>query len=328
MIEEPDEKLEQQQLQPIKESEKSETGIGYNNRKRQEVANKDLSFGQVDNISTTTECCSITLSKNQLKKLNRKQKREEFRMEKRKEERERRKQKRKELHAAGLPVPKRIRIKDEKEIELSDLKIVIDLDFTNLMSENDLRMVLNQVKFCYAENRKIKNPCQLTISSFKDDIKDLFIKLQPGCINWKNIDLNEKSYLEIFDKEKVIYLTSDSDNILHDLDLNKVYIIGGLVDHNQHKGVCYKKALKQQINHQRLPIEEFVKVNSRKVLTINHVFEILLHTHQTKNWENSFFKVIPKRKGVESKNSASSKEVNEIHGVDTNREKYLPANGI
>ena len=58
------------------------------------------------------------------------------------------------------------------------------------------------------------------------------------------------------------------------------------------------------------------------------MFDILLHTHQTKNWENSFFKVIPKRKGVESKNSASSKEVNEIHGVDTNREKYLPANGI
>jgi hypothetical protein len=70
---------------------------------------------------------------------------------------------------------------------------------------------------------------------------------------------------EIWPAERVVYLTSDSSCVLVDLDPNKVYIIGGLLDHNSHPGVSYEKAKQSNFGHARLPIDEYVKMQTRKV---------------------------------------------------------------
>ena len=55
-----------------------------------------------------------------------------------------------------------------------------------------------------------------------------------GYDRW-DIKFEEKDYTELFDKSDIVYLTAESDNTLETLEPNKVYIIGGLVDRNQHK---------------------------------------------------------------------------------------------
>ncbi|XP_065659859.1 tRNA methyltransferase 10 homolog A isoform X2 [Hydra vulgaris] len=257
----------------------------------------------------------INLSKNQQKKLLKRELYLSRRHEKRKEERLRKKQNRIDLKAAGLPLPKRIKNKISKRKELSNQKIVIDLNFVDFMTETDLRMLLKQIRTCYAENRKLKNPLQLHLTSFHGKIKQFFSSIQPGCLNWL-LEFHENTYLEEFKKEDIVYLTADSENVLHSLDDTKVYIIGGLVDHNHQKGLCHKLALSYSISHACLPINEYVKLNSRKVLTVNHVFEILLKYVELQDWKDAFFHVLPKRKGIDELDGLNSLQDNEVELKD------------
>ncbi|XP_066936785.1 uncharacterized protein [Clytia hemisphaerica] len=240
------------------------------------------------------------LSKNQKKKLFKKKIFEETRHERRQEERSRRKEKRKKEKELGLEVPRKLRAKHFKNIEYRDPNIVIDLDFYELMNETDVRMVVKQVNSCYSINRKAKHPVHLHATSFHGPLKDLFVKLQPGSPHW-DFHFQEKDYIDLFQKEKIVYLSSDSDNVLEKMDENKVYVIGGLVDHNQHKGLCLKRAQEKGLAHAKLPINKFISLSTRKVLTINHVFEILSKNLETRDWKESFFSVLPKRKGIEDK---------------------------
>lgn len=52
---------------------------------------------------------------------------------------------------------------------------------------------------------------------------------------FQDIHLKSEHFAEIVAPEELVYLTSDSPSELKELDLNKAYVIGGLVDHNHHK---------------------------------------------------------------------------------------------
>lgn len=55
---------------------------------------------------------------------------------------------------------------------------------------------------------------------------------------FEDIQIRTEHYSELIKKEDLVYLTSDSPDILSELDEKKAYVIGGLVDHNHHKVNC------------------------------------------------------------------------------------------
>ncbi|KAL4240542.1 tRNA methyltransferase 10 [Mactra antiquata] len=239
-----------------------------------------------------------TLSKNQLKKLRRKEKWNEVKAQKRKAEKERYKARKKACRERGEELgPTRKQLKHNKMSKSNcNLKVAIDCDFDDYMAEKDIKMLVKQIQFSYSANRRAENPLQFYCCGISGKTKERLESL--GDYRGWDIRFRTQNYLEVFDKQSVVYLSSESPNVLETLDDNKVYIIGGLVDHNHHKGLCHKLAEEKGLNHAQLPISDYIDMKTRKVLTINHVFEILLNFTITKDWQKSFYTVLPPRKGA------------------------------
>ncbi|KAK9746002.1 tRNA (Guanine-1)-methyltransferase [Popillia japonica] len=246
------------------------------------------------------------LTKRQLKKYRRMLQWNKSKKEKRAKERLRLKSKKKFARKNNIDLgPSRKQLK-RCTMENSPCKttVVIDLSFDDLMIDKDMGKVIKQILRIYTENRRSMTPMQLYITNFNGRSK-LEMEKHNGYEHW-DINFHSENYLDIFPKEKLVYLTSESDNDIMELSQDKVYIIGGLVDHNAHKGLCYKTALEQGIGHGRLPITEYFFTKHRKVFTINQVFEILLRVSEGKSFKCAFELVLPKRINIQP--AASSKD--------------------
>jgi tRNA (guanine9-N1)-methyltransferase len=115
----------------------------------------------------------------------------------------------------------------------------------------------------------------------------------------------------------IVYLSSDSPYTLERLEPNTSYIIGGLVDKNREKGLCYKRARERGIRTARLPIGQYMVMQSRTVLTTNHVIEIMLKWLEYENWGDAFLSVIPKRKGGQLRQQeGASAEAEDAEGAE------------
>jgi len=86
--------------------------------------------------------------------------------------------------------------------------------------------------------------------------------------------------------------------------------IGGIVDRNRFKNLTYHKASNQYIRTAKLPIQEYFHLTKTHILTVNHVYEILLNFSKSNNWYDALKQVIPARKGLNIKNN------NEVKCID------------
>jgi tRNA (guanine9-N1)-methyltransferase len=311
------------------------------------------------------------ISKNQLKKLKRKQRWDDMADERKRKKKERRvvikARKRVELQAkiaeaveAGISPAAILRAR--RKI-LSGVHVpvsfIIDCDFDEFMNEKEVISLMSQITRSYSENRTAPYKAHLYVSSFRDRLKERSETILSNTHkSWQSIKIIEEDVLnaakladermkgshggEVIDVLKagddnapairydtsnlnpiseeeeeeelsanpegarVIYLTADSPYTIDRLEPNTSYVIGGIVDRNREKGLCYKRAREKGIRTAKLPIGTYMNMQSRQVLATNHVLEIMLKWLQCGDWGSAFMSIIPKRKGGELKDDASA----------------------
>jgi tRNA (guanine9-N1)-methyltransferase len=229
------------------------------------------------------------------------------------------------------------------------ITVVFDCDFEDLMFDHELKSLGLQITRCYSDNRKAQYRTHLALSSFGGKMKERFDGiLAQQYTSWKGFRFFEEDFVAVAEKSKewmtgaeggkvagalvqskeeegqtlevaneegeIIYLSSESDNVLTHLKPNSTYIIGGLVDKNRHKGICHKRAVARGIKTAKLPIKEYLEMRDRQVLVTNHVLEILLKWMEFGDWGKAFMEVMPKRKGGKLREEGGDDEASEVGG--------------
>ncbi|TGZ32299.1 tRNA methyltransferase 10 homolog A [Temnothorax longispinosus] len=261
-----------------------------------------------------------SMSKRQLKKLQKRKKWLEQRSEKRLRERIKAREKRAYARANNLSLgPSRKFLKrSTMAASACTLTVTIDLSFDELMIDKDIAKLTKQILRCYTLNRRAAAPMQFSLTGFTGKSRASMEK-HSGYEHW-DVSFHAESYINVYPKDKIIYLTSESKNVIERLEHDCVYVIGGLVDHNAHKGMCHKLAVEAGVRHGRLPLDKFLQMEARKVLTIDHVFEILLKISEGDTWQEVFLKVLPERKNARPIVPIQSKEdeLQDAKPVDVN----------
>ncbi|CCF57130.1 hypothetical protein KAFR_0C01370 [Kazachstania africana CBS 2517] len=233
---------------------------------------------------------------------NNKEKHAEVRREKRKRARETRRTLLESYKERGEPIPQELVREPRVNVNQKDsgIKLLIDCAFDDLMNDKEIVSLSNQLTRAYASNKRSNHFADVKVTSFNKRLQERFsVGLKDtNYENWKNFVFldNEELITEPTDKLKMVYLTADTDENLQTLEPGMTYIVGGIVDKNRHKLLCYNKAKELGIATKRLPLDEFIKIDGRRVLTTTHVVDIMLKYFDTHDWRKAFETVLPPRK--------------------------------
>ncbi|EDV28004.1 uncharacterized protein TRIADDRAFT_53129 [Trichoplax adhaerens] len=184
----------------------------------------------------------------------------------------------------------------------SGQRIVIDMGLTEGMTNKEISKLCNQVGRLYGSNCIAEDPWHIYFTRFgqEDELYQRCTEFHHGFQNYK-IDVTTESVLELFPPEEIVVMSPDSKNVLRKIDSSKVYVLGGIVDESIRKRISLHYGMQCEVATCRLPIPEYMmkaeKGTYNQVLSINQVFDILLHFAKTGDWVESLQVGIPQRKG-------------------------------
>ncbi|KIY73927.1 hypothetical protein CYLTODRAFT_341124 [Cylindrobasidium torrendii FP15055 ss-10] len=269
--------------------------------------------------ASTTATGAPAMSKNALKKAAKQEKWAATKLARRAREKEAKKEKKKiraeeraTRLANGEPEPENEDTAEKRHLErVADFggTVVIDLGFDEKMSEREVQSLTTQLAYVYSSNRNSAYPFRLIFTSINGRTKQRLESFSDAAhTRWKGTEWWEEGYEKLWAntsdveevkaiKRQVVYLTADTDADILELRPDETYIIGGIVDHNRYKNLCLDKANESGIRTGRLPIGRYLaNLPTRKVLTVNQVFDILVRWVEHVDWHEAMLAVMPQRK--------------------------------
>lgn len=115
------------------------------------------------------------------------------------------------------------------------VNVCVDLSWDEENSLTEKRSLWKQLSLCYGCLKRTEVPIHLHITSLDEgSVTAEGLRVQ-GMHNWL-ASVHTESPWELFPHEKIIVLSPDAEHVLEDVLLEKIYVIGGIVDKTVRKG--------------------------------------------------------------------------------------------
>ncbi|XP_066246008.1 mitochondrial ribonuclease P protein 1 homolog [Euwallacea similis] len=192
-------------------------------------------------------------------------------------------------------------------------KLVIDCGYDKNMTRRENYNTGKQLMLLFSENRAHDEPFDIhfTNLNLSSDITKSLEKNIPTVFEKEfPINIHENSYLDLFPKERLIYLTPHCREEMTTFDHDAIYIIGGIVDKVNNEPISLAKAKREGLAMMKFPLDRYLQWGggSGKSLTINQCVAILLDLKKTGDW-NCALKHVPRRKLVDLESNYRSKSL-------------------
>ncbi|CAG2177941.1 unnamed protein product, partial [Oppiella nova] len=157
--------------------------------------------------------------------------------------------------------------------------LVFDISFDSHMSTLECKNLAEQLHRIYDHNRYESRGMafHLNLCNVNESHKSIqFLRfLFPKMVsNESYLNITSQSYLDLFPKDDLIYLSPHAQQVMTEYESNAVFIIGGIVDRNQVLDLSYPKAMQQNIRSMRLPIDSLVSKSN--IQSLDSVFKVLV----------------------------------------------------
>ncbi|CAF0779663.1 unnamed protein product [Adineta ricciae] len=171
--------------------------------------------------------------------------------------------------------------------------LVIDCAFADEYDQNELYYERLQLKIhsCFTSLYRYHSPSFVVLCNVYANEKAKSLRNSPYC------HTTSLSYMDLFPREQLVYLSPDSPNVMSEYEHNVIYILGGIFQKTKTEQLTLEKAQSEQIRHQSLPLQRYLKLssNASSVLSLNQVYNILMTLkHTNNNWYEAL-KCIPER---------------------------------
>ncbi|CAH1396336.1 unnamed protein product [Nezara viridula] len=190
-------------------------------------------------------------------------------------------------------------------------KLVIDCSYDEHMTPKEAALCAKQLTYLFAENRLSDDPFDLYFCNADKNSKLIqrLTKYIP-TVHDETFPLNitKNSYMDLFPKEQLVYLTPHCRENLKTFSHDDIYIIGAMVDKVNNDPLSLGKAKALGLRMARLPLDVHLDWGiGTKSLTLNQVQAILLDIKKYGDW-NKALQHVPKRKLKKNEEENKSKK--------------------